>query len=94
MTAQKRDVESIPSEDGQALPASAGSTFFAFDWGWFLGEGKGENRYDCSTCKANGTEHQVVSEIVGQTQYGEPVSRRRCTGCGFEEKNRWIPAAW
>lgn len=94
MTARKSDVESTPSADGQALPASAGSTFFVLDWDWLFGAGKGENRYDCLTCKAAGTEYQVVSEVVDHTKYGERVSRRRCTGCGFEEQNRWIPAAW
>ena len=66
---------------------------FVFDWDWWISS-KGENRYYCSICKSNETEHKVLSEVVEHTSYGEPVTRRRCTGCDFKEKNRWIPAAW
>lgn len=69
-------------------------THFILDWNWMMGEGKGENRYECSTCKSKNKKHKVVFEIVGHSEYTEPISRRRCTGCGFEEKNRWIPAGW
>jgi len=70
------------------------STFFIIDWDWLLGQGKGENRYDCSACKSEKRKHEVVFEAVGHTEYGETVTRRRCTGCGFEEKSRWVKAPW
>lgn len=67
---------------------------FILDWDWLMGAGKGENRYGCSSCKSAGLDHQVVSEQVDTSRYGEAVTRRRCTGCNFEEKSRWVPAAW
>ena len=55
MTARKSDVESTPSADGQALPASAGSASLANDVArcngvGFQEDGEWDWREGCETC--------------------------------------------